>query len=525
MKIINIFLLIFASLFANASVAASNGGAVISKNSVAWQQFDQAAFAQARSEDKYILLDLVAVWCHWCHVMEAETYADQRVAEYLKAHFVPVQADHDARPDLAERYRDWGWPATIILSADGKDIVKRAGYIAADDMLRLLQAVVDDPSPEQAQGSDVPEKLAGQPELAKDITAELSNRHRDSFDEKNGGLDIAMKFIDQDSILWSLRQIRSSGNAASTVEKKRLVQTLDAAKALIDPAFGGAYQYSTHGDWQHPHYEKIMKSQWSFLLSYSQACRALQKTDYCDSARAVAAYLLDFLAAEEGGFYTSQDADLKRGTKGHEYFALNRENRLKKGQPRIDKHRYAATNGMAIEGLSELYLATQDPQYLRAAETAAQWVIKNRFLWGGGFRHDQFDRAGPFLADTLFMGRAFLSLYRATGNQRYLKRALRSADFIDKQFRHPRAGLVAAGDNGTPLAPRPQIDQNIQAALWLLELQAESQSAAPLALANHIMRYLATGEIALARLTEAGILEANASLTQISRSLKGVSKK
>ena len=142
----------------------------------------------------------------------------------------------------------------------------------------------------------------------------------------------------------------------------------------------------------------------------------------------------------------------------------------------------------------------------------SEWVIKNRFLWGGGFRHDQYDRAGPYLADTLLMGRAFLSLYQATGKQSYLKRVLRSADFINKQFHHARAGLVAAGDNGTPLAPQPQIDQNIQAALWLLELHTASDEAAPLALANHVMRYLATGEIALARLTEAGILEANARL-------------
>ncbi|MCB1734936.1 MAG: thioredoxin domain-containing protein [Gammaproteobacteria bacterium] len=484
-----------------------------------WQPFAPAAFAQARAEGKLVLLDLVAVWCHWCHVMEAETYSDPQIAAYINAHYVPVKADHDARPDLAERYREWGWPATVVLDADGKDVLKRAGYIARDDMLSMLTAVVTDPTPERDTSLPVPDQLGDGPILAEPLAKRLRARHKDTFDTEQAGLNIAMKFLDLDSVLWSLRQI-DDGDSDESV---RLRRTLDANLALIDPAFGGVYQYSTHGDWQHPHYEKIMKTQWANLLAYSRACHALDVPGYCDAGREVASYLMTFLSDPDGGFYTSQDADLIPGQKGHDYFALGREARLAKGLPRIDKAQYAATNGMAIEALVELYLATGERVYLTRAEAASEWVLKHRRLWGGGFRHDRLDSSGPYLADTLWMGRAFLALYRATSNAAYLQRSLAAADFIARQFTHPRAGLVAAVDDGTPIKPLPQIDQNIQTGLWLTELAGISGQVQPRKMAEKLMRYLGAESVATSRLTEAGILEIDARMTAITKADKGLS--
>lgn len=112
-----------------------------------WRAWDEAQFTEAKMDSKLILLDLEAVWCHWCHVMDQTTYRDADVAAVIDKHFIPVKVDHDTRPDLAERYRDYGWPATIILDAEGRDVVKRAGYIEPDAMARLLQAVVREPVP------------------------------------------------------------------------------------------------------------------------------------------------------------------------------------------------------------------------------------------------------------------------------------------------------------------------------------------------------------------------------------------
>src|SRR5262245_21702597 len=90
-----------------------------------WQAWSEAGFARARAEHRLVLLDLEAVWCHWCHVMDRTTYRDPRVVRLIGERFVAMRVDQDARPDLSLRYEEWGWPATVVLSPDGVDLVKR----------------------------------------------------------------------------------------------------------------------------------------------------------------------------------------------------------------------------------------------------------------------------------------------------------------------------------------------------------------------------------------------------------------
>ena len=94
-----------------------------------WQPWSDAAFAQARAEHKFVLLDLEAVWCHWCHVMDDVTYRDPVVIRLLNQRYVLVKVDQDSRPDISNRYQDYGWPATVVFAAEGSEIVKRQGYI------------------------------------------------------------------------------------------------------------------------------------------------------------------------------------------------------------------------------------------------------------------------------------------------------------------------------------------------------------------------------------------------------------
>ena len=113
-----------------------------------WQtQWSEALFAQAAREHRFVLLDLHAVWCHWCHVMDAQTYSDRSVIALIGARYVAVSVDADSDPALASRYGDWGWPATIVLAPDGTEIVKRRGFIPPAQMAALLQAIIDDPTP------------------------------------------------------------------------------------------------------------------------------------------------------------------------------------------------------------------------------------------------------------------------------------------------------------------------------------------------------------------------------------------
>src|SRR5271168_1303361 len=135
-----IFLLVAACLFTPVYADPEEGSAI------PWQAWSQAAFDQAKNENKPVILDLKAVWCHWCHVMDSKTYNNPTVVSLLRDHFVNLQVDQDSRPDLSNRYQDYGWPATIIFSPSGAEIVKRAGYIPPDEMISLLKEVIKNPN-------------------------------------------------------------------------------------------------------------------------------------------------------------------------------------------------------------------------------------------------------------------------------------------------------------------------------------------------------------------------------------------
>jgi uncharacterized protein YyaL (SSP411 family) len=88
------------------------------QNNINWQPWSDSVFAQAQKEGRFVLLNLGAVWCHWCHVMDEITYRDPKVIELIRSHYIPVWVDEDSRPDLSNRYEDYGWPATIVFGAD-----------------------------------------------------------------------------------------------------------------------------------------------------------------------------------------------------------------------------------------------------------------------------------------------------------------------------------------------------------------------------------------------------------------------
>ena len=196
---------------------------------IEWHDWDASVFEQARREHKLVLLNLEAVWCHWCHVMAERTYARADIQRFITAHFIAVKVDQDARPDLATRYRDYGWPATIVLDADGNDIAKRAGYIAPEAMSALLAAVHSDPTPEPAARPFDPGVPSTSPLLTEALRAELRARHARAFDDARGGLRTMQKYLDRDSVEWSL--VLAAGGDANEAAMAR--RTLDAARALL----------------------------------------------------------------------------------------------------------------------------------------------------------------------------------------------------------------------------------------------------------------------------------------------------
>ena len=128
------------SVVAASGVSAQKSAAPAAK--LAWQPWSDQVFSDAKRTHRFVLLDLEAVWCHWCHVMDANTYSDPKVIQLLQSRYIVVKVDQDSRPDLSTRYEDYGWPATVVFDGSGREIVKRQGYLAPDEMASMLQAII-----------------------------------------------------------------------------------------------------------------------------------------------------------------------------------------------------------------------------------------------------------------------------------------------------------------------------------------------------------------------------------------------
>ncbi|RYZ64061.1 MAG: thioredoxin domain-containing protein, partial [Proteobacteria bacterium] len=344
----------------------------------------------------------------------------------------------DSRPDLAARYEDYGWPATIIFTPDGKEIVKKSGYITPVAMAELLRKVAKDPSPLPDEDLKHPEVL--NPALSEELKKKFEADIQDRYDQKQGSWDVSHKFIDANfAELYLNKSLYGDKKAA-----KWLKQTLDNNLKIHDPVWGGVYQYSTGGVWNEAHFEKIMSIQADNIRIYAQAGLVFKNKKYLEAAKKTANYINEFLTSPEGGFYTSQDADLVQGQHSESFFKLGDKARRKQGIPRVDKNRYARENGWMIQALAALYAATGEKVYLERAEKAAKWIQENRSLHGGGFRHAEKDLAGPYLSDTSTMGSAFLRLYLVTGNRAYYSASVEAAKFIDQNFKNAKAGFDAA---------------------------------------------------------------------------------
>ena len=466
---------------------------------VSWQPWTKDLFTRARKEKKLVVLDLEAIWCHWCHVMDQRTYSRADIQKVLADHYIAVKVDQDSRPDLSNKYEQYGWPATIFFSSEGKELAKRSGFIRPDEMLALLKKLAKKPIPEEENSAaPVYSKETALPVALKD---ELVKKHLDGYDSTEGGWGRQNKFLDWDSVEYALARAKEGDARESQMAKETLEKQLN----LIDPVWGGVYQYSTDGDWKHAHFEKIMQMQGENLRIYSLGYSYFKDPRFLDAAKGIASYLRNFMQSPEGAFYTSQDADLKPGEHSAEYFDLNDEGRRKLGVPRVDKHIYSRENAWAITGLASLYMATADKQYLDEAVKAAQWIIANRSLPEGGFKHDAEDASGPYLGDTLFMGRAFLGLYQATGDRQWLSRATAAAQFIEKHFKipanqagYPTAASDVAADSQSAQAA-PLLDENIMLARYSNMLFQFTGKKEFKEMADNCMRYLSTPEVARQR--------------------------
>ena len=353
--------------------------------------------------------------------MNEETFGDPKVRQLLVDHFVAIAVDSDERPDLAERFRDYAWPATVLLTPDAQIVVAMRGYRPPEAFARLLEQVAagEHPTaPPEAAPSEEPADLERLRAVARRNLDGLYDIHQAGWGERQ-------KYPYAAPVEHAFFRAVVEGESQW---KERALATLEGFTKLVDPVDGGVYQYSLRGDWEHPHYERIAAVQAGALQAFSEAHLVTGDARWRTHAEAVMGYLQSTLRADAGGYYASQDADLSHEVPGDEYFALNAARRAALGRPRVDPHVYADLNGRIIDALVMAYRATGDSMARAAAVDAAERIESTRDA-RGLFPHEVgFSDGLRYLRDQAWMLRAELGLYEATGNGQWRARAIETAD-------------------------------------------------------------------------------------------------
>jgi uncharacterized protein YyaL (SSP411 family) len=298
-----------------------------------WYEWGDAAFSRAKSDDKPILLDIGAVWCHWCHVIDRESYENAEIAKIINEHFIPVKVDRDERPDVDSRYQSaisaisgqGGWPLTGFLLPDGKPFFGGTYFPPEDQMgrpgfRRVLQAVADSYKNKRRELERAANSLAdavAQGEMFTGARADFDSGVVDAqiksivqlFDVKNGGFGRSPKFPHSSAIDLVLERYQQ------TKEKHLLAiveTTLEkmARGGVYDQLAGGFHRYSVDERWLVPHFEKMSYDNSELLKNYLHAYQVTNNPAFRDTAQSI----LDWVGAvlsdsDRGGFYASQDAD------------------------------------------------------------------------------------------------------------------------------------------------------------------------------------------------------------------------
>jgi uncharacterized protein len=308
-----------------------------------WHEWGDAAFARATTEDKPILLDIGAVWCHWCHVIDRESYENAEIAKIINEHFVAVKVDRDERPDVDSRYQaavsaisgQGGWPLTGFLLPDGKPFFGGT-YFPPDDHMgrpgfrRLLLAVADSYRNKRAELERAANSLAdavAQSEVFTGARAEFDLGVVDAqiksltqlFDIKNGGFGRSPKFPHSSAIDLVLECYQQ------TKEKRLLAMvetTLEkmARGGVYDQLAGGFHRYSVDERWLVPHFEKMSYDNSELLKNYLRGWQVTKNPFLRETAEGIIGWVNEVLSDQEnGGFYASQDADYSLDDDG-DYF-------------------------------------------------------------------------------------------------------------------------------------------------------------------------------------------------------------
>jgi uncharacterized protein YyaL (SSP411 family) len=453
-------------------------------NPVDWRPWGDEAFAEARRLGRPVFLSVGYATCHWCHVMEAESFEDEQIAAFLNGHYVAIKVDREERPDVDAVYmaavqaltQSGGWPMSVWLTPErepfygGTYFPPRAGARGAQiGFLEILRDLHGTYLSDGARVGRAAEALvravkaqmepAAAPATAARPAAALVDQalgvYRRLFDDVNGGLRRAPKFPSNVPVRLLLRAHHRTGDPA-LLRMATLTLEKMAAGGMYDQLGGGFHRYSTDAVWLVPHFEKMLYDNALLAVAYSEAFQATGRADFARVTRETLDYLLREMASPEGAFYSATDAD-SAAPGGHQeegaFFVWSKPEieQVLAGLgadalPRFVAH-YGVTAEGNFEGANILHVARPDETAWAALAEARAALYAVRARRPPPLRDEKILAAWNGLAIS-----AFATAGRVLDEPRYVAAAARAADFVLATLR-PEGRLARSWKDGRAGAP------------------------------------------------------------------------
>lgn len=483
-------------------------------NPVNWYPWGDEAFAEARRRDVPIFLSIGYSTCHWCHVMERESFENETVAAALNAAFVCIKVDREERPDIDTVYMtvcqaltgSGGWPLTIIMTADKRPFYAgtyfpphshygRPGVIGVAQAISTAwredrQDLVNRAGQIVHQMQSIATRAQTTTKLDGDTLAKAYQYFKHTFDATYGGFGHAPKFPSPHNLCFLLRYWRRTQDkqALSMVET-----TLEQMRrgGVYDQVGGGFHRYATDRQWLVPHFEKMLYDQALLAIAYTEAWQATQRPDFAQTATEILDYVLRDMQDPLGGFYAAEDAD-SEGEEGKFYVWTLAE--IEQVLPPADAQLAIAIFNVSKEGnyLVEASREKNGTNILHLRASLAELAAKH------GMGEAELDERLQQIRQKLFKAReprvhpfkdtkiltdwnglmlAALALAgRTLGNERYLKAAANCAQFVQEHLTTDTGKLLKRWREGEAALPA-QLDDYAFLVWGLIELHAATQQA------------------------------------------------
>jgi uncharacterized protein YyaL (SSP411 family) len=413
------------------------------KNPIDWYPWGAEALKKAKAENKPIFISIGYSTCHWCHVMNAESFSDKEIGALMNANFIAIKVDREERPDVDSTYMavarklmsDPGWPLNVILTPDGKPFFA-AAYIPKDRLQSLLTNLgktwKEHPEQIASTASMVMQSLAPDHASAdipgNEILTKTYQQFADRFDAVNGGFNPPPKLPAAHQLMFLLRYWRRTGEPHALEMVETTLRKMRAG-AIWDAKRGGFHRYAVDAAWNEPHFEKMLCDQALLAMAYLEAFQATHKPEYAATARAIFTYVLRDLRAPNGTFYAANDSD---------------ERTVR------DEKILTDWNGLMIAALSQGAAVLDDASYALAARRAANVLITKAKL-----QHSDKQQA-VFLDDYTFLTWGLLNLYEATFEVRYLQKAIALERESLTRFRDSSGRFYLTPSDAATLLIRPR---------------------------------------------------------------------